>query len=174
MNQLILDEINKLKPSRPIFKIEVGAGWRGEKQISFTHESDFMAKNKPDNNPISELVVSNFSERYNNGNYTVNKEDIHVKVINNMRKDIENLIVQKMKQKFPLETKLGIFYTKRLQWSSISELETALIKVWKYIKENEGDAKHEQNALQILQMLYNKYEHRFPPPQKQTRRRRRR
>ena len=165
---LIDKAIEQLVPSKPRFKVTLKESYSGG------HKADLSRATEPHkgscNTPIEKLVAHNYQESWEKNKYVINKEII----VNTCQGDISRKIIRflenNMSQKYPMETKMGVFYRDYAFTKYVPEFDKALISTYNYFVENNDVP----NTMKLLEFLFIKHRGDFPEEPKRTKRRRRR
>jgi hypothetical protein len=173
-------EIKKLKPSRPIYKVEVRAGYYGNNVSFIKEQRPRPALDQSD--VIARLVESNYQEQFSRpGIYVVQASYIKRSSLNDIHSDITGFISNEFEQKHPLKTNIGRWWNESnffRQASNNEEIEKTIVILWKYLVEKakggeiEERVKHKINVINVLSFLYEKYNKTYPTPEPMKRRKR--
>lgn len=166
---LIEKAIENLVPSKPIFSIKLRDHYDGG-HIAEINKTSNPHKGNSDT-PVEKLVAKHFSETWDKNKYIISGDAITTACRSEIKGNIVRFLEKNMKQKYPMETKLGIFYRDRVFNTSIPAFDNALISTYNFFVEK-GDS---ENTMKLLEFLFIKHKGDFPEePKRQKRRRRRR
>ena len=118
---LIEKAIEQLKPSRPIFKIYIAdiadivrmAGDRGSNRAANIERISGPDLGKRET-PIEKTVALNFREEWARDRYVIAEDAINIDCKNDIKQIIMRFLRHHMKQKYPMETKMGRFYNDKM------------------------------------------------------------
>ena len=177
------NEIYKLKPSRPIFKIEIRSSYYG-KSMYFT-----KLPNKhiiDESNPVARLVSRHFREDFRGpGVYTTDADAIKRSSLDEIKNNITGFIANEFEHKHPLKTNVGRWWAESdfFRFAQRDEnIEKSVVSLWRYMVEKMNDhnipdeerIKHKNNIINVLSFLYEKYNKTYPTPESRPRRSRNR
>ena len=165
---LIEKAISNLKPSKPIFKVNIKESYDGDHDLRLDNvTSPDLGKG---DTAIEKLVSDNFVEDWKEDRYIVSKDAILKSCKTRIKGNLVKFLEGNMTQKHPMETKLGLFYRDRAFTIELPEFDSALISTWNFFAEK-NDVK---NTMKLLEYLFIKHKDSFPEEPKRTEGRRRR
>ena len=182
---LLEQELQTLRPSKPIFKLKLDTRWSGESKYINFEPADSSAYKGNDSTPIGKLVKANFYESFGAGRYTVDIGSIRNRCVSDISKTILDFLERYSPQKNPTKTTVYQWYYKAVWQKYTDSFLTSAINLYVYMK-NKGDelliegSKTPAGIVAALDLLYNKHKNDFPTeyaralePRQRRRRRRR-
>ncbi len=164
---LIDDAIAKMVPRSPIFEIK--ANKYDKTAVEFCNTSDPHMDGGM-KTPIEILVDDNYQEHWVDNKYVVMADRITDSCKYDIRSCFTEFLRTNMKQKYPMETKMGLFYC-NIFYKPVPAFEAALISTYNFYM----DKKDVPNTMKLLEYLFIKHENDFPKePKRQKKKRRRR
>ena len=171
----IFKAIEKLRPSRSIWKPKARSEWRHQDKIAaVSFECIGEIDQDMNDDPVEQLVLEKYSEAWNDTNkrYHIDSDRTYNDVRRSMAETIVTLFSNNHKTMHPLKTKIGKWLVDS-NFLTAGDTDDVIVKLWKYITANRNDEKHMKNAVQIINVLHNKYSYQYPTPTSRRRRRRR-
>lgn len=168
---LLEKAFDNLVPSKPIFTITAEPRY-GQEQNSLQLECQSQPQKGNNDTPIERLVHEHFHENWDQDTkrFVVNTKDMLGVCKRKIQHDIIDMLRRHMKQKHPMETKMGMFYRDKLFTKLYPPLDDAVYSTWNFWV----DKQDVTNTLKLLEFLFTKYKHEFPDEPNRNKRRRRR
>jgi len=158
--------LDTIKPSDSVFSVEVSTdSWHKGKKLHMERVGT-VARFVPQaeaNDVIAELVLKHIKEIFDNTlkRNVIDKQYAYNHAANAIREWILRFLKSELRVKEPRSTKLYKFY-ERQSFQGIIKLDEALLKLYKYGKENEegvfNNTVHTKNVMNILEILKTKQE----------------
>ena len=167
---LIDKAIERLQPSKPIFKIVQDKGWDNKNKARL--EKLFNPDHGDIKTSVEKLVSQNYAENFDNTTkrYVVNRDSIVEACKREIKETLVRLLTKNMTQKFPMETKMGLFYRDKLFTKNVPALDNAVISTYNFFADK-GDV---QNTMKLLEFLFIKHQNDIPEELNRNKRRKRR
>lgn len=168
---LLNKAIDQLRPSKAVFSITQENSWNND-----THRARLSKISEPSkcegDTPIERLVNNCFSESFNSSTnkYQIDEAAIVTSCQQRIKEDIVKFLERHMTQKYPMETKMGLFYRDYAFTKDVPAFNNALISTYNFYREKEDV----HNTMKLLEFLFIKHRNDFPEEPKRKKRRRRR
>jgi hypothetical protein len=167
---LISKAIDQLQPSKPVFQIIQDRGWDDKSRVYLNKMSNHYSGKCE--TPIEKLVSQNYGESFNNDkkSYVINVDSIVESCKREIKESIVKFLNQNMPQKFPMETKMGLFYRDKMFARDVPAFDNAVVSTYNFYM----DKKDIQNTMKLLEFLFIKHRNEFPEEINKKKRKRRR
>ena len=169
---LVEEAISELKPSDPIFSLSLAESYYDSSKHYVQIEKLSTPKKCSDKTAIRRLINKCFEESWTTvtERYKVNVDSIVTGCKKNIKEEMVKFLTHNMKQKFPMESKMGMFYRDKLFSKDVPGLDSAVMSLFNFYV----DSLDVQNTMKVLEFLFIKYQHEFPDEPKRSSRRKRR